>query len=352
MAHKVAIINGKEPNAGNGGVSDADLSYIAINFFTAGVLSSTGYQVQQQVTPDMTVKVKAGKALVFNATGSNAWLTNLDADANVTIGANVAGNPRIDALVIKIDLSADPDENASNVATLVAVQGAAAASPSAPNDAAIQSAVGAGNAFLRLGNVTVANGAVSITTANISDARTRVKAKFGETPLKFPDADGTTGQAIKTDGAGNLSFGDVSSSASAARVYNTVNISIPHNTMTALTFNSERYDTDTMHDLVTNPGRLTCKTAGKYEIGAGMVLGASGTGRRYAELRLNGTTVIDIFQIPVNSASAGTILKLNTQYDLAVNDYVEVRVLQDSGGALNVEASGNYSPEFWMARVG
>ena len=49
-----------------------------------------------------------------------------------------------------------------------------------------------------------------------------------------------------------------------ARVYNDANISIPDNTETAVTFNTEEWDTDTIHDPSTNPERLTAKTAGKY----------------------------------------------------------------------------------------
>jgi hypothetical protein len=40
-----------------------------------------------------------------------------------------------------------------------------------------------------------------------------------------------------------------------------------------------------------------------------------------------------------------------TRYPLVVNDYVEAVVRQTSGGALNVLALGNQSPEFMMARV-
>jgi hypothetical protein len=177
MAHKVAIINGKAPSGGTGGVSDADLQNLAVNFFTAGVAGATHYKVEQQTTPDMTVKVAIGKAYVHNSTSSMAYQTELDSVGSVTIGANASGNPRIDAVVIKVDTVTAPNSTASNITTLVAVQGTPAASPSAPNDSAIQTAVGAGNAFYRLANIAVANGATSITTANITDTRLGVSLK-------------------------------------------------------------------------------------------------------------------------------------------------------------------------------
>lgn len=129
------------------------------------------YKVEQQATPNMTVKVNTGEAYVPNPAGTMLYNTSLDASANVTIAANASGNPRIDAIVIKVDLGTTPNNLANNVASVVAVQGTPAASPSAPLDSAIQTAVGASNPFYRLANVTVANGASSITDANIASTR-------------------------------------------------------------------------------------------------------------------------------------------------------------------------------------
>ncbi len=172
MTHIISIINGKAPSAGIGGVSDADLSNIAVNFLSAGVVGTNDYKIEQQGTPNMTVKVNTGKAYIFNSALTMAYQSYLDAIGSGTITANASGNPRIDAVVIKIDTGVTPNNLASNVATIVVVAGTPAASPVAPLDAAIQTSIGAGNAFFRLANVTVANGAASITTANISDTRT------------------------------------------------------------------------------------------------------------------------------------------------------------------------------------
>jgi hypothetical protein len=76
--------------------------------------------------------------------------------------------------VLYIDLGASPNTDISNVAKAIAVQGTPAASPVAPLDAAIQTAIGASNPFIRLADVAVANGAVSIVTANILDQRAEV----------------------------------------------------------------------------------------------------------------------------------------------------------------------------------
>ena len=47
-----------------------------------------------------------------------------------------------------------------------------------------------------------------------------------------------------------------------------------------------------------------------------------------------------------------TIIPVTTIYQLTAGDYVEVRAYQNSGGALNVNSTANYSPEFWMVRLG
>ena len=66
--------------------------------------------------------------------------------------------------------------------------------------------------------------------------------------------------------------------ADSVRVTNSLAISISNNTITLLTFDTEDYDTNSMHSTATNPGRLTCKTAGKFHIGAQCLFGTNGTG--------------------------------------------------------------------------
>src|SRR5262245_50759376 len=142
------------------------------------------------------------------------------------------------------------------------------------------------------------------------------------------------------------------------RVFHNANQAIVTATVTALAFNSERYDqaantNDTQHDTVTNNSRLTCKYAGVYTIGASVAweVVAAGTYRQTA-LRVNGTTVIG-YQTSLASTSSGQVKQsLSVDYSLAVNDYVEVVVDHDRGSNLNVLTAGNYSPEFWMHRVG
>lgn len=137
----------------------------------------------------------------------------------------------------------------------------------------------------------------------------------------------------------------------ACRVYHDVAQSITNASHVTLAFNSERFDTDTIHDTVTNNERLTCKTAGKYLIVVNVLFDANATGTRELALILNGATNIGRQTAPA-SATQPTGVTVATVYDLAVNDYVTVMVYQSSGGALNVDSYGNQSPEFMMVKVG
>lgn len=142
----------------------------------------------------------------------------------------------------------------------------------------------------------------------------------------------------------------------AVRAFHNASQSIPNSTLTALAFNSERFDvasgaSSTQHDTVTNNSRLTCRFAGKYLIVTNVRFAINASGVREVGIRLNGATML---ADEVQTSSGGgttTILTVTTLYDLAVNDYVETVVNQTSGGALNVEVAANYSPEFMMVRV-
>jgi hypothetical protein len=137
------------------------------------------------------------------------------------------------------------------------------------------------------------------------------------------------------------------------RAYNSANISINNSTLTALTFNSERFDTDTMHSTSANTGRITFTTAGLYLVGFhnDWALSAGGTYRQH-RIRLNGTTDIAIDTRRAGEGNTGVECSMSTLYQFAAGDYVEAYVQQDSGGALNVVATGNFGPEFWAVWVG
>ncbi len=114
--------------------------------------------------------------------------------------------------------------------------------------------------------------------------------------------------------------------------------------MTKIPLNNERFDTDGMHDNVTNRTRLTATTAGIYFI-SGNAEWASSPTSGLIRVLLNNTTVIAVSRI---ISADYRIMNVATIYELAASDYVELQILQASGGPINALSSGNYSPEFMM----
>ena len=136
MAIYVAAIDGMTSHDA-GDVTSFETSLIS----QEGVVLQTGSDlaVTAQGTPDMTVAVAKGSCYILrdaHVTADNSlkfWKVVVTAATNVTIPSADASNPRIDLICVKIDTGASPDATASNVATLVNVEGTAAASPSAPS---------------------------------------------------------------------------------------------------------------------------------------------------------------------------------------------------------------------------
>jgi hypothetical protein len=160
----------------------------------------------------------------------------------------------------------------------------------------------------------------------------------------------TAGKALTVTDGGAGSTATLDLNAIGARVYNDTSISVADSTNTAITYNTEVYDTDTIHDLGANTNRLTCKTAGYYIIAGSFIYAANATGNRRAFIYLNNTTLLcDDFDDDPKAADPCR-LSLVTIYQLAVNDYVEILTWQSSGGALNITESG-HTPGFGMQMI-
>lgn len=136
-----------------------------------------------------------------------------------------------------------------------------------------------------------------------------------------------------------------------ARVYLDANQNIPNNTWTALAMNQELFDTDNIHDIVTNNSRLTCRTAGKYFISAQLEFAVNNANDRGNSIRLNGALFI-AYSATRACALVGSEPPVATCYDLSVGDYVEALAFQNSGAGLLVLTISHFSPEFMIQRVG
>lgn len=135
-----------------------------------------------------------------------------------------------------------------------------------------------------------------------------------------------------------------------ARVRHSANQSIASGGMAkVLTFNTEDYDTDSIHDNGVAPSRLTCQTAGLYLIIGQAEWQSNTSGRRALVIRLNGTTYIAISD-DIASGPNGQVVM--TTWLLGVGDYIELMAFQDSGTNLNVIGGQAHSPVLAMCRIG
>src|SRR4029077_13644120 len=138
-----------------------------------------------------------------------------------------------------------------------------------------------------------------------------------------------------------LAYGaSIQSNVPSARAYTTAVQSIPTGAWTALIFDGERWDTDNIHDNVTNNTRFTCRTAGKYLVTFSAAFAPNATGTRGFCFRVNNTTLQGVVLIQaVSVAGREHYGNANIVLDLVVGDFVECLVYQESGAALNTSIS-------------
>ena len=142
-----------------------------------GIIDAIDLAVTQNGTPDMSVNVAAGRAIIRSG-GSSSLLQGCyaalnDATVNVSIAASDATNPRIDYIVLQVRDS-NYGESAAD-ARLVAITGTPAGVPAAPSLASYPNCV-------VLAQIAVAAAVTTIVTANITDKRTRANALGGILP--------------------------------------------------------------------------------------------------------------------------------------------------------------------------
>jgi len=112
--------------------------------------------------------------------------------------------------------------------------------------------------------------------------------------------------------------------------------SISNNTNTTVLFDSEEFDTDAYHSTSTNTGRITIPAgkAGKYAINSAFFFQDNGTGARRLQIFKNGSVYASTLMPP--DAVSQISVTLNLVMDLAVSDYIEAVVFQNSGVSLTI----------------
>jgi hypothetical protein len=247
----------------------------------------------------MQVKVRSGECWIQGHWGQKSSETTL------AISANATGSTRIDRAVLRAHFG-------NNVIELDIVNGTASAPALTQNTTMWE---------ISLGQISVANGAVTIAAGNITDERRLIGYVRDHPRAQYR--------------------------AASAQ-------SIPDAVFTSATFGSEDHDPYSAHSTVTNPSRFTAPFDGTYEFTGAIGFDANSTGARGSRWAKNGSE-INGSQILVGNAGAlvATIVPARTiQVTLVTGDYVELQPFQSSGGALNTAVTTSQQPTMSVKYTG
>ncbi len=123
-------------------------------------------------------------------------------------------------------------------------------------------------------------------------------------------------------------------------------------TPTLVPFAGERYDYGGMHDKVVENTKVVAPIDGTYNISAAIGWDANDVGLRQVDILVNGTVIARDFVPATSGGGVGIGQTVSTDYELAAGDYVQVQVLQTSGGKLKMAGFGAYAGELMAHRVG
>lgn len=259
-----------------GGSHSANNDRRALELLAAGaygVFHLADLKVTANGTPNMTVNVAAGRALVKGTQQATQALYHVDSDSivNKAIAAADPTNPRIDVVVARVK---DAEQGvAGNVWALEVVTGTPAASPVAPSIPADS---------LKLAHVAVAAAASSVTSGNITDKRFTVAELAPSSYLSWVGR-------------------------KASQVLNTVTTVITYDQVT---------DPSGMQS---SAGTLTIAAPGDYL--CTMNSSVSGTTTATSiEIRVNGTAIAKSYDLPPSSSPV--FLSCAAEVDLVAGDVV------------------------------
>jgi len=152
-------------------------------------------------------------------------------------------------------------------------------------------------------------------------------------------------------GASVKALGDFVTNPPLFLAYQASAQSIPNNTFTAATLDTEVIDTLNGHSTVTNTSRYTFQCAGRYRVDACGVFTSNSTSFRAIKLLLNGGANAVIGSERSTNAVNGFDSTIFTSHIVtaAAGDYVENLIFQNSGGALSTHSNGSFEYVTFMA---
>lgn len=312
-----------------------------------GVIGGADLAVTQNGTPNMSVNVAAGRAIIRGTETASAlqgaYSFINDGTVNLTIAAADASNPRRDLIVAQVrDANYSGADNDARLTVITGTPAGVPADPAVPNSCVV------------LARVAVAAAATSIVTANITDLRTFATAIGGihrclstRRPsgaslyegLYIDEAD--TERLWRYTGSGWMLVGGkmprVSVTNSAAEVM-AVGFNNP-------TWDTENYDADSMHTGTANGLVVPTDFGGRWLVSyyvstslstasGDVFVQVNGAGKRYMDTSMaNGAMVAateiianagDQFTLSVYNGTAGAGTMVTNTYNYFQASYLGV----------------------------
>lgn len=154
-------------------------------------------------------------------------------------------------------------------------------------------------------------------------------------------------KAADADGLSQRLAFDRRSAFRGALAYRSSIHAIPDSVETAVPFNAEAYDTDSIHSTSTNTERLTVPSGvARVRLAGGVFFAATSSGYRSAVIRKNGSGFpgsTTAYLTSLTMEVSGHSMTLQTPViDVSAGDYFELFVYQNSGAALGVTSNSTW----------
>jgi hypothetical protein len=180
-----------------------------------------------------------------------------------------------------------------------------------------------------------------------------ISATGSDTPARL--AVGTNGQVLTADSTAptGLAWATASSGSTfvGASAQSMAAQTIANNTQTTLNWELEDWDTNSIHDNVTNNSRLTIPSgkSGYYQVNTFFVWANNATGVREIILSKNGSTLYFTSLTPSTNQGFG---QASFIVSATAGDYFQLSVYQSSGGNLDAKNANAAANRFQIAYLG